>query len=1154
MRVHKSLSWQIVLLVLCTAGYGATATSLSQYGITWNFSSAVEYGQFVNGDYWVVGPVTVDSVTPAWDGSRHGSMVDTATLASQGYRAGLDLTFNPALRATFPLMLSGVKSLVSTIGLPEINPGGAHEGIDVAAVLTVVAESVPVGTFRPPYVEGAKPFYNTSDIDYNSVPLLDLPPGAVMPNLDGVMTRVWLDHTGMRGNAGGSLHPSGNMPPYPRDSSLQMSTVATALLVDSADRNDYIHRMVQLGIDLYHCHLTNGDAWRAYGGFGSGRKWPILFAGIVLGDTNMQNPIATTPACCCLTGTVDKFGEDGHTYYGAPTPEYPGGKPMWGQDCTAGMYEYRIQTGSGDADCRDPNGLEQMDGYRVCCTSHTWVGGALAAHVMNAVTIWDHNAFFDYVDWWVYCETQTSVNTHGNAFIGYMWDAYRGTGDITVNKPRVSPDGGPFIFSVQVTLSTMTKDATIYYTTDGNTPTRSSTQYTGPFTLRRACTVKAFAVRDGLGDSAVTSAAFSLDQTLVVDFNDDGVINFADLKIMVDDWLASDFVSTGLVSSYKFEGDANDNFDGNHGIEVGDPCYAPGMHGAAISLDGVDDYVNCGNDSSFEITGPITLCAWIKGTLGASWTNIIGKGLDWQLSRGIGNEAAFFCMGPGFILGSTNINDNQWHHVVAMYDMTRLYLYVDGEPDASTDASGSLNVSDSNVYIGGSPSASFNGLIDDVCIYDRALSVDEIEILYYGLAIDLVSDSKIDFRDMAILVDNWDWDWVADTVPPTPDPMTWDVVPYATGVSSVSMTATTATDPCGVEYYFAETSGNPGGSDSDWQDSTTYEDTGLDANTTYSYKVKARDKSANYNETDWSDVNSATTGQPVATFLDVQLEADDYYTITAVALDDPNIAFWQLKLDIQSGGIFSFKDLTDAGDGMGDHTDYCDDGAYNRKTTLLRFSGRNGYVLTRYDAFPGLADRLSFTEGPDGSSFTIDYEETISSTAFYHSYYEDGDLTLNAGELLTAITLVIKPPTADGTFWDWTAEYENVCAHDLSAKIWAVDSLGLWLWDDIAKTSGSETSMIDGDWNPSDPESYIYWTIGSNPSMGLTEDRQFIIDRQIGLAGYGYGGSLQTGNWAGFDYIGYVAGYNLSAPEALPPAGIRTDGGQVIIDITAHSP
>jgi subtilisin family serine protease len=96
-----------------------------------------------------------------------------------------------------------------------------------------------------------------------------------------------------------------------------------------------------------------------------------------------------------------------------------------------------------------------------------------------------------------------------------------------------------------------------------------------------------------------------------------------------------------------------------------------------------------------------------------------------------------------------------------------------------------------------------------------------------------------------------------DTTAPNPDPMTWSTVPYATGSTSISMTATTATDPSGVEYYFTCTAGAC--NDSGWQDSATYEDTGLQPDTQYIYTAKARDKSVNQNETGTSTAESATT-------------------------------------------------------------------------------------------------------------------------------------------------------------------------------------------------------------------------------------------------------------------------------------------------------
>ncbi|MHC4463401.1 MAG: alkaline phosphatase [Planctomycetota bacterium] len=101
-----------------------------------------------------------------------------------------------------------------------------------------------------------------------------------------------------------------------------------------------------------------------------------------------------------------------------------------------------------------------------------------------------------------------------------------------------------------------------------------------------------------------------------------------------------------------------------------------------------------------------------------------------------------------------------------------------------------------------------------------------------------------------------------DNDPPTPDPMTWATAPYATGSSSIAMVATTASDASGVEYYFTCTSGS--GHDSGWQESPSYEDTGLSPETTYTYTVKARDKSADQNETQPSTEASAITDPPTA--------------------------------------------------------------------------------------------------------------------------------------------------------------------------------------------------------------------------------------------------------------------------------------------------
>ena len=98
---------------------------------------------------------------------------------------------------------------------------------------------------------------------------------------------------------------------------------------------------------------------------------------------------------------------------------------------------------------------------------------------------------------------------------------------------------------------------------------------------------------------------------------------------------------------------------------------------------------------------------------------------------------------------------------------------------------------------------------------------------------------------------------LADTDAPDPDPMTWASEPNATSAFSVIMTAATAYDQSGVEYYFTNITDPT--HDSGWQSSPTFEDTGLSELLIYSYMVKARDKAAAHNTTDDSDPASAST-------------------------------------------------------------------------------------------------------------------------------------------------------------------------------------------------------------------------------------------------------------------------------------------------------
>ena len=80
----------------------------------------------------------------------------------------------------------------------------------------------------------------------------------------------------------------------------------------------------------------------------------------------------------------------------------------------------------------------------------------------------------------------------------------------TVETPTFSPEHGTYTGTQTVTLSSKTEGATIYYTTDGTKPTTSSTEYTAPITVSSTMTIKAIAVKNGMKDSAVASAAYTI--------------------------------------------------------------------------------------------------------------------------------------------------------------------------------------------------------------------------------------------------------------------------------------------------------------------------------------------------------------------------------------------------------------------------------------------------------------------------------------------------------------------------------------------------------------------------------------------------------------------------------------------------------------------
>ncbi|MHC4727086.1 MAG: LamG domain-containing protein [Planctomycetota bacterium] len=220
----------------------------------------------------------------------------------------------------------------------------------------------------------------------------------------------------------------------------------------------------------------------------------------------------------------------------------------------------------------------------------------------------------------------------------------------------------------------------------------------------------------------------------------------------------------GLVAWYRFDGNADDS-SGNeiHGTEMGDPTYEAGVFGQAISLDGDGDYVDCGLDPKLDITEFLTFTYWIKVVeFDKEWNTVLARGDDsWRSSRaGTNNfmEAAVGGTAGNWTYGVTDVDDGEWHHIGWVYDGTMNYLYLDGEIDATEENSGEITVSSYPLWIGDNSQATgrfWTGLIDDVLIFNRALTQEEIQIVMLSSAGDYPQAAGPTPADGALHADTW---------------------------------------------------------------------------------------------------------------------------------------------------------------------------------------------------------------------------------------------------------------------------------------------------------------------------------------------------------------------------------------------------------------
>lgn len=425
---------------------------VSQYGITWTFDQPAKTGQFITGDWWVIGPVKIVKITPApgpthpeklnitinrWNDTslkldttmRNGSMIVLKAGATQGYdsRSG---SFRKSNSIILPLELTPNLSLISSESNTSLpvdnfcknimwdNEKKSQNVMKSAAVLTCLREVPPTDAFRPPYAGTEKPIFLARNIQWEQLPKLK--PVGVVPSweeFERYFQRPWIDH--LMSWEQQELVPNENGPNYGREHARLVSIASLMVMLDvpKSKKEKLTVELIQRGIDLSGIAKLGGY-WNEGGGHSSGRKWPILFASIMLNDAT----IAKLPETAI-------FHEDTQTYYG---------KGWFGQDV---LWQMIMHHGKRDPyEEKSADQWEKWDktseSYRICCNAVAWTGTALAARYMKAIKLWGHDAHFDYIDRWM-SEDDPYKSARGNfprpsaettttdPFVTAMWKAYR---------------------------------------------------------------------------------------------------------------------------------------------------------------------------------------------------------------------------------------------------------------------------------------------------------------------------------------------------------------------------------------------------------------------------------------------------------------------------------------------------------------------------------------------------------------------------------------------------------------------------------------------------------------------------------------------------------------------------------------------------------
>jgi len=210
----------------------------------------------------------------------------------------------------------------------------------------------------------------------------------------------------------------------------------------------------------------------------------------------------------------------------------------------------------------------------------------------------------------------------------------------------------------------------------------------------------------------------------------------------------------GLLSWWTGDGHPNDIEGHNHGSLQNGATFAPGEVGQAFSLDGADDHVFLGVPADLKVTTGLTIDAWVRPTASRSNGSLVGVLTKWNQDANLSATADSYALwlqstgvnyqvftgvhttdGGEPIISGGAVPLDTWTHVAVTYDAATGFLaaYVDGVLVVSNDGADlDIHATDADMAIGREMSGAtraFPGLIDEVEVFDRALSEAEIDAI-----------------------------------------------------------------------------------------------------------------------------------------------------------------------------------------------------------------------------------------------------------------------------------------------------------------------------------------------------------------------------------------------------------------------------------------